>query len=178
MKYRNMIHNKAFTLIELMVVITLIAIITLASYLPYAHHQKKVLVKQWAREISQSLAEARNLAIHGLTTWSWNLNVALFFGSWATQIEYYTSTGALSLSTLPMADLLKVKQLPAWVQIDTIDSTNADYLVQYQRISWSGSIEPAVSGNQVDISLSYKGAVSPVLQKVVHYYTQSYITDY
>jgi prepilin-type N-terminal cleavage/methylation domain-containing protein len=69
-------NNRAFTLIELMIVITIISIISLATYIPYAHHQKKTLIKQAAREITQSLSEARNLAINGLSTLSGaNLNV-------------------------------------------------------------------------------------------------------
>lgn len=55
----------AFTLLELMIVITIIGIISMATYMPYAHHQKKVLIKQATREISQSLSEVRNLAVNG-----------------------------------------------------------------------------------------------------------------
>jgi prepilin-type N-terminal cleavage/methylation domain-containing protein len=65
-----MIKNKAFTLIELMIVITIFSIISLATYLPYAHHQKKTLIKQAAREVTQSLSDARNLATNGLSTFS------------------------------------------------------------------------------------------------------------
>jgi prepilin-type N-terminal cleavage/methylation domain-containing protein len=58
----------AFTLIELIIVITIITIISLATYMPYAHHQKKTLIKQGAREITQSLSEVRNFALHGLSS--------------------------------------------------------------------------------------------------------------
>jgi Tfp pilus assembly protein PilE len=47
-----------------MVVVTIIGIISLATYMPYAHHQKKTLVKQAVKELSQTLSESRNLAIH------------------------------------------------------------------------------------------------------------------
>jgi len=43
--------------------------------MPYAHHQKKTLVKQAVKELSQTLSESRNLAIHGLDTGSGNVYV-------------------------------------------------------------------------------------------------------
>jgi prepilin-type N-terminal cleavage/methylation domain-containing protein len=85
--------KSGFTIIELMIVITMISIISLATYMPYAHHQKKTLIKQAAREITQSLSEARNLATNGLSTLSGaSLHVGLYFPPAATQIDYYTST--------------------------------------------------------------------------------------
>jgi len=95
MKYTGKI--KGFTLIELIVVISIIAIISLASYFPYAHHQKKVLLKQASREIAQSFSEARNFSLNGLNTGSGNLNVGLYIPQTATFLAYYTSTGAFDL---------------------------------------------------------------------------------
>lgn len=177
MKYLNNTY-RGFTLIELMVVITLLSIVTLMSYVPYAHHQKKLLLSQGTREISQSFSEARNLAIHGLNTGSWNLNVGLFFWSWATELVYYTSTWTLSLSHLHLADIYKIKPFPKWVQVDSINAIKTDFLFSYERISGSGTIEPLVWTDELDISLSYKWSSSPVLQKNIRYYTQSYIVDY
>lgn len=67
MRTKTFSHT-AFTLIELMVVITIMSILMFASYIPYEHHQKKVTLRLAAKEISQSLSEARNLAIYGLDT--------------------------------------------------------------------------------------------------------------
>lgn len=168
---------QAFTLIEMMVVVTLIFIVTFMTYAPYAHHQKKVLLKQWAREISQSLAESRNLAINGFDTGSGNLNIGLFFGSGANSLVYYTSTGAFDRDNLSAADILKEKILPKWIQIDSIDGDSEDFLFFYERISWDVSIFPSTTG-EVDISISYKWAISSVLQNNIRYYTKSYISDY
>lgn len=161
-----------------MVVITLISIITLISYIPYAHHQKKLLLKQWTREISQSFSDARNLSLHWLNTGSWNLNVGLFFWSWATEIIYYTSTSSLSLATISAEDQYKVKQLPKGIQIDSIDGVSGDFLMSYERITGSGSTEPTITWQEFDINVSYLWSTSPVLQKVIRYYTQSHIVDY
>ena len=51
-----------FTLIELMVVITIVGIVSLATYMPYAHHQKKTIVKQAVKEnLGVSLVSASTI---------------------------------------------------------------------------------------------------------------------
>ncbi len=184
-----MLHTKYsrwwFTLIELMIVITILGMVSLATYLPYAHHQKKVLVKQGVKEIVQSLTEARNLAINGINTGSWNLHVGLYFSSWATQVSYYTlgHTWSLDFSTLSSAELLKTKALPQGIQINDISTSNDESLFVFNAISGSGAIfsrpDSGISTpNIVRILASYKWATTPVLQKEIEYYTRSYISDY
>lgn len=168
----------AFTLLELMIVITIISMISLATYLPYAHHQKKTLIKQAAREITQSLSEARNLAINGLSTLSWaNLNVWVYFAEEATQIDYYTSTGTLDINNLP-SDVYKIKRLPKWIQIDTVWWSNSGSLIHFSAIHGQWDISPWSFSWEILIDISYKWANSPILQKEITYYTQSYISDY
>lgn len=170
--------KRAFTLIELMIVITIISIISLATYMPYAHHQKKTLIKQAAREITQSLSEARNLAVNWLSTASWaNLHVGLFFASWATQIDYYTSTWVLDIVSLP-AEVYKTKKLPSWMQIDSIDGESGEQLISFSAISWSWYLSNIAFSWAIDIDISYKWATSDVLQKTITYYTKSFISDY
>jgi len=57
-------NNKAFTLIELIVVITIFCIMLLATYIPYTYYQTKAKVKFAVKDISQSIYEARNMAIN------------------------------------------------------------------------------------------------------------------
>ncbi|MDA9129454.1 prepilin-type N-terminal cleavage/methylation domain-containing protein [Candidatus Gracilibacteria bacterium] len=183
MKILTSNNKRAFTLIELMVVITIIVIVSLATYLPYAHHQKKVLIKQGAKELVQSLTEARNLAINGINSGSGNLSVGLYFGADATQIDYYTVgfTGSLNIASLP-TNPYKVKRLPQGVQIDSITGIDEETLITFDAITGSGTISSTNSSytmnDIVDILVSYKGATTPVLQKKIEYYTQSYISDY
>lgn len=173
----NTRKNTGFTLIELMIVITIIWVISLTTYFPYAHHQKKVLIKQAAREISQSLSEARNFAIHGLDVGAGNVNVALYFWSWATQIDYYTSTGTLNISSLPW-EAYKQKKLPQGIQVDSIAWSTGERLFVFDSINGSWSISWSGVTDEVDISISYKWSSSPVLQQVIKYYRKSYISDY
>jgi len=174
------ISFKAFTLIELIVVITIIGIISVSTYLPYAHHQKKVLLKQAAREISQSLRDARSLAINGLDSGSWNLNIALFLEPNSRDILYYSYPfdTTITLWDIVSMDEYKKKILPLWVAIDTIDSSGSGVLFTFDAISWSGWYDGLTPAQEVLINLSYSNSTSPVLQKEIRYYTQSYISDY
>lgn len=170
--------KRAFTLIELMIVITIISIISLATYIPYAHHQKKALIKQAAREITQSLSEARNLAINGLSTFSGaNLDVGVYFSSGATQIDYYTATGGLDILSLP-SQVYKTKILPRGIVINSIDWSAWWALIHYQAISGSWYISNTPFSNDIHINISYRWATNPILQKNITYYTKSFISDY
>lgn len=175
--------QKWFTLIELLVVITIMAIVLLAAYIPYAHHQKKVLLKQWAKELTQSLSEARNLAINGLDSGSWNVSVGLLFSSWATQIDYYTIayTGSFSLASLP-SETLKTKKLPQWIQVDSIWWVSGDTLLSFSSIygTWAmlqWALDQDIPDN-LKFNISFRWATTPVLQKEILYYGKSYISDY
>jgi len=161
-----------------MIVITIISIISLATYIPYAHHQKKTLIKQAAREITQSLSEARNLAINGLSTLSWaNLSVGVYFASWATQIDYYTSTWGLDILSLP-TNIYKSKSLPKWTKVDSINGISGEGLIHFSAISGSWYLSNVPFSWDIQIDISYKWAASPVLQKSITYYTKSFISDY
>jgi len=47
-----------------MVVITIIMIITMSLFEPYHYYQKKIKIKLATKDISQSLYDARNMAIN------------------------------------------------------------------------------------------------------------------
>ena len=159
-----------------MVVITIVGIISLATYMPYAHHQKKTLVKQAAKELSQTLSESRNLAIHALDTGSWNVYVWIDLIPWAWKIDYYTATGGLNL--FASENLYKTKQLPTWVQIFSInwDETTPVYM-SFSPIIGSWEI-PWTSWDTVEAIVAYKWSSSDVLQKELIYYRKSFISDY
>ena len=152
------------------------SIVMFASYLPYAHHQKKTLLKQASREISQSLSDARNLAIHGLDTGSWNLTIGLYVASGATELRYYAYPyeQAFNISSLEDEYLLKTKKLPKGIQVETIGTISWEHLFVFQAISGSGSSSETV----LPIVVSYQGSPDAVLQKEILYYPRSYISDY
>jgi len=167
----------AFTLIELIVVITIVGMISLATYMPYAHHQQKTLVKQAAKEFSQTLSESRNFAIHGLDTWSGNVYVWVHLVPGATSLDYYTSALGLDILTLP-SEPYKVKKLPRWVEIMSINGDDiSPRLLNFSPITWSGEII-GIPDDTLEVVLRYKKSDSPALQKKVIYYRKSFISDY
>ncbi len=168
--------NKAFTLIELLVVITILMIIMTVTYMPYAHHQKKTLLRQWAREVTQSMTEARNFALHWLDTWSGNLNIWLYFSSGATDIVYYAYPleENMDINTLKEAYKYKTKKLPQGIQIDSVAWESSPYLFEFHAITWSWSY---TSESTIDINISYQWSESPVLQSTIRYRTDAFISD-
>jgi len=52
-----------FTLIELIVTISIIMILSLMTYFPYSHYQNKAKLKLASREISQSFYDAKSMAV-------------------------------------------------------------------------------------------------------------------
>lgn len=172
-------YNSAswFTLIELMVVITIIGIISLATYMPYDHHQKKTLVKQAVKELGQTLTESRNLAIHGLDTGSGNVYVWVYIEAWSQKIDYFTATWALDILNLP-STVYKTKTLPRWVEVFSINGDeDQSVLMSFSPITGSWNLV-GTSGDIVSFILSYKWTTSPVLQKELTYYRKSFISDY
>lgn len=56
-------RKKAFTLVELMIVIIIIWLMALLSYAPYNLYQKKAQLRVASREVSQALYESKNMAV-------------------------------------------------------------------------------------------------------------------
>lgn len=176
--------QKWFTLLELIVVMTILAIISLATYLPYAHHQKKVILQQWVKEVVQSLTEARNLAINGVDTGAWNLNFGLYFEANTSEILYYAIEFEqdFNINALP-SEPYKIKKLPLWVQVNDITGSDEETLISFKAISGeldilSSNATYTIQNNIIALDVSYGWSTSPVLQKGIEYYTQSYISDY
>lgn len=147
------------------------------TYAPYAHHQQKTLLRQSAREISQSLADARNFAIHGLDTWSWNVNMVLYFASGATEVVYYAYplSEAINLTNLDIDKVYKIKKLPLWTQVDSFNGVSWEYTFTFDAITGDGNI---IGIDEFPIQISYKWSINTVLQSIITYYPQTYISDY
>lgn len=182
-----------FTLIEILIVITIMSIIMLASYIPYKHYQDKLLLRQAVKEISQSIWKARNMSINWIDNWSWNLSIWLFFDSSDLNnnlIKYYSYPHSFSWSQINTTEtwsikIIKTQKLPIWVEVDLIwGKENAMFF--YEAISWEWKYlywdwdwkQEALLESIIKINISYKNSTSPVLQKEIDYYTKSNIVDY
>ena len=66
---------RAFTLIELIVAMAIFFIIVAVTYIPYSYYEVKQRVKVGAKQVSQTLYEARNMAINGQSSNNQNVSV-------------------------------------------------------------------------------------------------------
>ena len=181
-----------FTLIEMMVALSIFFILMTLSYIPYSYYEVKQRVKTGAKEVSQILYEARNMAINGQSSNDKNVSVGVFLDgvnakNTVTFFTYpYTFTGS-QIVTQATADVkvLKILDLPKWVQIDNI-LWQKKALFFFNSITWEGkyywwdatNTKIEFPPGYINIQLSFKGATQVNLQRIIKYYTYTNIIDY
>ncbi|MDD5213150.1 MAG: prepilin-type N-terminal cleavage/methylation domain-containing protein [Candidatus Gracilibacteria bacterium] len=184
-------NKKAYTFIELMVVITIIAMITIMTYVPYNFYSNKEKVRITAKEVSQSLGEARNMAINGLSNSNSNVQIGLYFDKNAgNKIRYLSYPYDFSGTYITNEDisqnirLIKDKTLADSVNITSVnDKENILFIFKSitgdleLKTSNAGTFQTYTSG-KLDINFGFKGASSGPLTKTVKYNTKTFITDY
>ncbi len=189
----KLIKLKGFTLIELLISITIMFILLWLVYIPYSHYQNKLLLKQWVRELSQSVLEIKNLAINWVNSSSWNLSVWLYINTEDTNweyIKYFSYPFSFTWSQIDKIEttdikLIKTKTLPYGVKIEDIN-WEKEFLFFFTAISgewkyiyWDNSWnKQSFTGSLININLSFKNSSSQSLQKSINYYTKSSIIDY
>ncbi len=181
-------NTRAFTLIELMVALTLLFVILWLTYVPYAYQWKKLAVKQAGKELSQSLYEARNLAVSGTASGS-NLSVWLYINTDAStrhQLSFYGYPYESIIIDPTLWILLETRPLPVGVEIRAIQwQDNALFL--FEAISGSGSYiyldsvgtPERFSEDILSIAYAFSDAdESSPLYTTLKYFTQTNIVDY
>lgn len=188
----DMNQKKWFTLIELMVAITIIGILSIMSYSPYSYYQNKASLKVTAREVSQLLYESRNMAINWAIWNQWNVSIWVYFDTSSTlnnQIKVFSFPHDMDKLNILNSEwwdirLLKTLTLKKWILIDKIeDKKNLLFffdsitweLSYYNWISWTRN---NVTDDIVSINFSFKWSTSPNLNKTINYYTNTNIIDY
>ncbi len=184
-------NKKAFSLIELLVVITILIIVSLLIYSPYLFYRQKALLRQWVKEVSKSIYEARNIAMNWSTSWSWNLSIWIYFDSsnndTITFLSYpYSFTGTqITRTPWPDIKILKTIKLPEWIEIEKVwGQDNA--LFFFSSIFWEWKyyyFDPSrqefpLTDNKIDIDINYDGATIDILKKKIFYYVLTNIIDY
>ena len=183
-------EKKAFTLLELMIVMMIMVGLMLMAYSPYNYFSNKSKIKVTSKEISQILYESRNLSIHGLDLWSWNLSVWVYFDSSTTNnnsIKIFTFPFSYTLAQIkpdlsdPNILIYKEYKLLPWIQIDNIEG-NDNGLFFFKAITWDWDYfyympsQNIFSSDELDIKFSYKG--STALESEIKYITRTNISDY
>lgn len=188
--------NLWFTLIEMMVIITIFSILLLSTYVPYSYMQNKALLKIGTKDVSQTLYQARNLAINGFENENKNnASIGVYFDITTPDIiEYYSFPYSIEEGDIipeENTNIKKIKEivLPKWVQIDRVNWKDK-FLFFFDAITWKGSyyywapwttvkskIDTSVQ-RDILIDISFKGSTSSNLQKQIIYYTPTHILDY
>jgi len=184
--------KKWFTLIELMVSITIVVILTIISYAPYNYYQNKSRLKITSREISQLLSESRNMAVNWAIGNDKNISIWVYFDTNSTSnnvikvFSYPYNIDKLLISNTEIWDvkLLKTLVLSKWVILDNIEG-KSNFLIMFDSItwninyySWTWSTRNSIIEDIVSINFSFKWSNSPNLNKTIKYYTNTNIIDY
>lgn len=178
------ISHKAFTLIELMVVITIMLIMTLAAYAPYQLYQTKQKVRNSVKIVTQSLYEARNMAINWTSSWSYNVDIWVLFEHDASEVVYYQRE--YSDDNSKNYNELKRVQLAQWVEITKVNWW-ASWFFWFDSVSWSWTyfenvplpavVNTTISSDKINIQMWFKWAETWLLTWEVDYYTKTYVAD-
>lgn len=187
------ILKKWFTLIELLIAITIFFIITFTTYAPYNYYTKKAKLNNATKEISQSLYSARNMAINWLTWLGFNNSVWVYFNNESSvknKISFFSYPYNLASSLIiPETNLdiklIKTITLPKWIQFDSINGQD-NVLFFFNSISWTGSyyyyyydpVKNDFSWDEIVVKISYKWSLWASLTKEIIYYTKTNIVDY
>lgn len=208
MKNIFMRDKKAFTLIELIVSISILVIVMMFSYAPYNLYQNRAKVKLATREVAQSLYEAKNMAISWV---KWknnsddskqefkNKSVWVFLTSEETKdskinFYYYDYNISDSEIVFPSKEPDTERQIQDWVTMTWFSVWERDYsslLLFYESVTWKVKVywfdtswskiditEDGKNDDTVKIKFTYKKATTSFLQKEIKYYLKTNIVDY
>lgn len=184
-------NKKAFTLIELIISITIFFILVMMTYLPYNFFMNKQKVRNTTKEISQSLYEARNMAINWLSNDS-NKSVWIYFDNTKENlIQFFSYPHTFTWSDIKNQlttdiELIKSYKLIEWMWIKNINGKD-NWLFFFDAITWKWKyytfnnmwIKEDFTWNEIEINFSYKNAsIWSSLSWKIKYFINTNIVDY
>lgn len=169
---------KGFSIIELMVVITIIWIVSISLIVPYNFYANIAKVKISLETVKQSLSEARNSAawLSEFST-SKNQNTALIFNKWAKSITFvgvpfdyswalFNETNYRVLREIILDDNVFISKINNTL---SSDSELSRAMVYFKAPNWDREIllDSSHTGSYLKIVLWYKNALSWLLTKEI-----------
>lgn len=198
---KKIFQKKAFTLIELMIVISIMMIVLMFSYAPYNFYQNKAKLKLATREVSQSLYEARNMAISWVSTSNSvdfeNKSVWILFDTADTEnwkIKYFyldkdviKDDWNVDYWKVIIQTPVKERELQPWVFLTSLTSfpwkSYSKILIIYDASTWKIVVldwdtKSQISWNTLKIELKFQKSDSELLKRTITYYIKTNIVDY
>ncbi len=179
--------KKWFTLIELMISITIFMILTLFTYANYAFYQNIASVKLSLKEVSQSLATARNMATSWYQQNNINQKVWVLFEKNSNILKFY-SFNYNSWVIINDVNLIKTEYLQRNILINNISiwwTDKQNIFIIYSSIYWTWWIYDTSSANPIPINekeikfdISFKNANSFPLKRELTHNILTNISDY
>ncbi|MDP2103423.1 MAG: prepilin-type N-terminal cleavage/methylation domain-containing protein [Candidatus Gracilibacteria bacterium] len=164
---------RAFTLIELIIVMTIIAILAISSYAPYDYYGRVSRVRVSRDIISQAVADAKNLASNGyiFPGTDQNANIGLKIEKDATSIDMIAfQSGSTSFVSDTTMKLIKTVRLEDGVQINTVFPEHA--LIYFTAPNgdtrFYGDTNNELTATGIDIGIGWKIATTGPLSRNVH----------
>ncbi len=189
MKYSQ---KSAFTLIEFLIAITIVAIISVMAFVPYWFYLNKSKVKHTQKEVTQVIYEAKNMALNGRIWENKNISVWVYFDSnnpdeikvipfnYDITLNQISSNNVLIENALSETGVLNLQLQPGmWFEkIDWEDK----WLIYFQAISGSGWVLAWggfwTTSWKTEIEFSYKKATGWSLRNSITYFPETQIVDY
>lgn len=169
-------NQKWFTLIELLIVITISFILMTLTFANYNYYQNVAKVKLGAKEVSQSISESRNAAIAWWQKDGINQKVGVYFEQWKSDILYYNFAFNSGAVIAPIY-LMKQEKLP-----DGVSITSSGTFIVFSSVFGTGWIYDTswklLSEKDAVIELTYKNATSSNLKRQVKYNSVTNTIDY
>lgn len=181
------LNKKWFTLIEMLIAITIFLIFVVLTYVNYAYYQNISQVKLTLKDISQNLSIARNMAINWIQNWGLNQSVWIYIEKESNNLKYflYNYTGSvLDVSWEPYKKVnlkpnIKIADIKLWW-----DYTD-NILILFESITWKTDFYKydwtnfSLFGEKiVEFDVSFKNAVNFPLKRSLKYFKNTNITDY
>lgn len=178
-------YNKNwFTLIEMLIAISIFFIIVVMTYVNYAYFQNIARVKISLKEISQSINEARNMAISWFDKNWVNQSLWVYFDLDNKNLIKLYSYNYNSWVVLSETNLVKERKLQDYVWIDYIWWKNK-VMIYFSSIyaepeiyyfdDWSIN---TLNINELDFKISFKNALNFPLKRDLKYFKNTNVVDY
>ena len=166
----------AFTLIELMVVISIMAILLTLWFTQFAHYKTKQLVRNSSKILTQTLVDSRNKAIYWISSSTWNLDIWVLLENNTENIKiFWFPINDNIWNYLNPDNKYLLEKIPFEKNVEFSSSW---WLILYKAITWSWIYKNfTITDNKIEMNVWLKWATSWFFSKKIKYYTKTYISD-